>query len=88
MQSGWCGLGLELVSAVEALGEEVGVEGLTARVGGTSGKAAVGGDGNQGTGLIIGEVVNLALTRPSAVSGCGAIGARASVGPEPDRSGA
>ncbi len=52
--------GLELITAIEALGGELGIDGLTARVGGTSGEAAVGGDGNQGTGLIIGDIVNLA----------------------------
>lgn len=52
--------GIELISAIEALGASLGLDGLTARVGGTTGEAAVGGDGNAGTGLIIGDIVNLA----------------------------
>ena len=51
---------LELVDAVEVLGQEVGLPDLRARAGVLSGEAAVGGDGNEGTGLIIGDIVNTA----------------------------
>jgi class 3 adenylate cyclase len=51
---------LELVDAVSVLGDEVGIPGLRARAGVLSGEAAVGGDGNEGTGLIIGDIVNTA----------------------------
>jgi len=51
---------LELVDAVEVLGQEVGLPDLRARAGVLSGEAAVGSDGNEGTGLIIGDIVNTA----------------------------
>ena len=51
---------LELVDAVEQLGQSEQMDGLRARAGVVSGEAAVGGDGNATTGLIIGDSVNTA----------------------------
>jgi class 3 adenylate cyclase len=51
--------GLELVDGVAALGEELRVPELAARVGILSGETAVGPGGNQ-QGLIIGDIVNTA----------------------------
>ena len=51
---------LELVAAVEDLGRELDIPDLRARAGVLSGEAATGGDLNDGTGLIIGEIVNTA----------------------------
>jgi class 3 adenylate cyclase/tetratricopeptide (TPR) repeat protein len=51
---------LELVAAVEVLGHELDIPDLRARAGVLSGEAATGGDLNEGTGLIIGEIVNTA----------------------------
>ena len=57
---------LELVDAVAELGESEGMPGLAARAGVLSGEAAVGGDGNAVTGLIIGDTVNIASRLQSA----------------------
>ena len=57
---------MELVDSVAALGEEEGIPELMARAGVLSGEAAVGGDGNEATGLIIGEIVNTASRLQSA----------------------
>jgi class 3 adenylate cyclase len=57
---------LELVDAVAELGETEGMPGLAARAGVLSGEAAVGGDGNAVTGLIIGDTVNIASRLQSA----------------------
>lgn len=57
---------LELVDAVAELGETEGMPGLAARAGVLSGEAAVGGDGNAATGLIIGDTVNIASRLQSA----------------------
>lgn len=51
--------GLELVDAVAALGEELRVPELAARVGILSGETAVGPGGNQ-QGLVVGDIVNTA----------------------------
>jgi class 3 adenylate cyclase len=51
--------GLELVDGVAALGEELRVPELAARVGILSGETAVGPGGNQ-QGLIVGDIVNTA----------------------------
>ncbi len=51
--------GLELVDAVAALGDELRVPHLAARVGILSGETAVGPGGNQ-QGLVIGDIVNTA----------------------------
>ncbi len=51
---------LELVAAVEDLGRELDIPDLRARAGVLSGEAATGGDLNEGTGLIIGDIVNTA----------------------------
>lgn len=63
---------LELVDAVHVLGDEVGIPDLRARAGVLSGEAAVGGDGNEGTGLIIGDIVNTA-SRLQSVADPGAV---------------
>ena len=68
---------LELVDAVEALGSEEGLPDLRARAGVLSGEAAVGGDGNEGTGLIIGDIVNTA-SRLQSVADPGTVLAGAS----------
>ena len=57
---------LELIDAVADLGETEGMAGLQARAGVLSGEAAVGGDGNATTGLIIGDTVNIASRLQSA----------------------
>ena len=57
---------MELVDSVEELGNDEGIPGLRARAGVLSGEAAVGGDGNEATGLIIGEIVNTASRLQSA----------------------
>jgi class 3 adenylate cyclase/tetratricopeptide (TPR) repeat protein len=57
---------LELVDAVAALGQTEGMPGLAARAGVLTGEAAVGGDGNAVTGLIIGDTVNTASRLQSA----------------------
>jgi class 3 adenylate cyclase/tetratricopeptide (TPR) repeat protein len=59
---------LELVEAVEELGRTEGMDGLRARAGVLSGEAAVGGDGNATTGLIIGDTVNTASRLQSAAA--------------------
>ncbi|MGA8845075.1 MAG: adenylate/guanylate cyclase domain-containing protein, partial [Nocardioides sp.] len=51
--------GLDLVSAVHALGEELGVEGLVLRVGITTGQVAVS-LGAVGEGMVAGDAVNTA----------------------------
>ncbi len=51
--------GLELVDAVAALGDELRVPHLAARVGILSGETAVGPGGNQ-QGLVVGDIVNTA----------------------------
>jgi len=71
--------GLELIEAVEQLGVEIGTEGLTARGGGLSGEAAVGGDGNTGTGLIIGDIVNIASRLQGAAPAGGLIVGRSAM---------
>ena len=50
---------LELVDAVAALGEEIGVPDLKARAGVLSGEASVGSGGNE-KGLVVGDLVNTA----------------------------
>ncbi|NNC41140.1 MAG: AAA family ATPase, partial [Acidimicrobiia bacterium] len=50
---------LELVDAVGALGEELGVPELAVRAGVLSGETAVGTGGNE-TGMIVGDIVNTA----------------------------
>jgi class 3 adenylate cyclase len=50
---------MELVDAVAALGEEIGVEDLQARAGVLSGEASVGSGGNE-KGLVVGDLVNTA----------------------------
>jgi class 3 adenylate cyclase len=50
---------LDLVAAISALGEEVGAEGLRARVGVLTGEAAVT-VGAQGEGMVAGDLVNTA----------------------------
>ncbi|GMQ86752.1 MAG: adenylate/guanylate cyclase domain-containing protein [Acidimicrobiia bacterium] len=57
---------MELVDSVEELGKDEGIPELRARAGVLSGEAAVGGDGNEATGLIIGEIVNTASRLQSA----------------------
>jgi class 3 adenylate cyclase/tetratricopeptide (TPR) repeat protein len=57
---------LELVDAVQELGRVEGMDELRARAGVLSGEAAVGGDGNATTGLIIGDTVNTASRLQSA----------------------
>jgi len=57
---------MELVDSVEELGKKEGIPELLARAGVLSGEAAVGGDGNEATGLIIGEIVNTASRLQSA----------------------
>jgi class 3 adenylate cyclase/tetratricopeptide (TPR) repeat protein len=56
---------LELVDAVNALGDELGVPELAVRVGVLSGETAVGTGGNE-TGMIIGDIVNTASRLQSA----------------------
>ncbi len=56
---------LELVEAVEALGEELGVPNLTVRVGILSGETSVGSGGNE-KGIVIGDIVNTASRLQSA----------------------
>ncbi len=50
---------LELVDAVTALGEEIGVPELAARAGVMSGETSVGSGGNE-KGLVVGDLVNVA----------------------------
>jgi class 3 adenylate cyclase len=50
---------MELVDAVAALGEEIGVADLQARAGVLSGEASVGSGGNE-KGLVVGDLVNTA----------------------------
>jgi class 3 adenylate cyclase/predicted ATPase len=57
---------MELVDSIEELGTQEGIPELRARAGVLSGEAAVGGDGNEATGLIIGEIVNTASRLQSA----------------------
>ena len=57
---------MELVDSVAELGKEEEIPELQARAGVLSGEAAVGGDGNEATGLIIGEIVNTASRLQSA----------------------
>jgi class 3 adenylate cyclase/tetratricopeptide (TPR) repeat protein len=57
---------MELVDSIEELGADEGIPELRARAGVLSGEAAVGGDGNDATGLIIGEIVNTASRLQSA----------------------
>lgn len=59
---------LELVDAVAELGHTENLPDLRARAGVLSGEAAVGGDGNTGTGLIIGDSVNVAARLQSAAA--------------------
>ena len=51
--------GLELVDMVDALGDEIGLEGLTLRAGVNSGPTSVGPGGNE-QGLVVGDLVNVA----------------------------
>ena len=51
--------GLELVDMVDALGEEIGLEGLALRAGVNSGPTSVGPGGNE-QGLVVGDLVNVA----------------------------
>ncbi|HEY7704570.1 MAG TPA: adenylate/guanylate cyclase domain-containing protein, partial [Acidimicrobiia bacterium] len=51
--------GLELIDSVTALGSELEMPGLAARVGILSGEAAVGPGGNE-KGLVVGDIVNTA----------------------------
>ena len=62
---------LELVDMVEALGEEMGIEGLILRAGVNSGTTSVGPGGNE-RGLVVGDLVNTAsrlqsIARPGTV---------------------
>ena len=57
--------GLDLVAAVSALGQEVGAEGLRARVGVLTGEAAVT-LGAEGQGMVAGDLVNTASRIQSA----------------------
>ena len=62
---------LELVDMVAAMGEELGIDGLTLRAGVNSGTTSVGSGGNE-RGLIVGDLVNVAsrlqsLAEPGAV---------------------
>jgi hypothetical protein len=57
---------LELVDSVHAVGEELNLPDLRARAGVVSGEAVVGGDGNESTGLIVGDTVNTASRIQSA----------------------
>ena len=59
--------GLELVDAVEALGEELGITSLAARVGVLSGRTSVGVGGNE-MGLVVGDLVNTASRLQSLVA--------------------
>ena len=63
--------GLDLVSAVAALGEEVGAEGLQMRVGVTTGQVAVT-LGVVGEGMVAGDAVNTA-SRVQSVAGPGEV---------------
>jgi len=56
---------LELVDAVEALGEELDIPGLAVRAGVLSGETSVGIGGNE-TGLVVGDIVNTASRLQSA----------------------
>ena len=56
---------LELVDAVEALGEELDIPDLAARAGVLSGETSVGVGGNE-TGLVVGDIVNTASRLQSA----------------------
>jgi class 3 adenylate cyclase/tetratricopeptide (TPR) repeat protein len=56
---------LELVDAVEALGEELGIPELAVRAGVLSGETAVGAGGNE-TGMVVGDIVNTASRLQSA----------------------
>ncbi|HSR43973.1 MAG TPA: adenylate/guanylate cyclase domain-containing protein [Acidimicrobiia bacterium] len=51
---------LELIDAVQAVGEQLDLPDLRARAGVVSGEAVVGGDGNATTGLIVGDTINTA----------------------------
>jgi class 3 adenylate cyclase/predicted ATPase len=51
--------GLELVDMVDALGDEIGLEGLALRAGVNSGPTSVGPGGNE-QGLVVGDLVNVA----------------------------
>jgi len=57
---------LELVDAIEALGEEMGLGGLQIRAGVLSGEASVGTGGNER--VIVGDIVNTASRLQSAAS--------------------
>lgn len=57
---------LELVDAVEALGDELGLEGLQARAGVLSGETSVGTGGNDM--VVVGDIVNTASRLQSAAS--------------------
>ena len=56
---------LELVDAVKALGEELGIQELTVRAGVLSGETSVGAGGNE-KGLVVGDIVNTASRLQSA----------------------
>jgi len=56
---------LELVDAVEALGEELGIPELAVRAGVLSGETSVGAGGNE-KGLVVGDIVNTASRLQSA----------------------
>jgi class 3 adenylate cyclase/tetratricopeptide (TPR) repeat protein len=62
---------LDLVAAISSLGEEVGAEGLRARVGVLTGEAAVT-IGSQGEGMVAGDLVNTA-SRIQSVADPGAV---------------
>jgi tetratricopeptide (TPR) repeat protein len=56
---------LELIDAVEALGEELGIPELAVRAGVLSGETSVGAGGNE-KGLVVGDIVNTASRLQSA----------------------
>lgn len=56
---------LELVDAVDALGDELGIPNLAARAGVVSGETSVGAGGNE-KGLVVGDIVNTASRLQSA----------------------
>lgn len=58
--------GFDLVAAVAALGEERNLPGLQVRVGVMSGATSVGPGGNEGTGMIVGDLVNTAARLQAA----------------------
>jgi class 3 adenylate cyclase len=57
---------LEAVGAVRELGDRLGIPNLQARAGVLSGEAAVSPGGNEGTGMVVGDIVNTASRLQSA----------------------